>query len=144
MFVWRKMSKYDVTRADVAKTVKYIVYFQSQTYVIWNLTFGRTRKFIPPPWYGGGGDRTPPRSFWYVAVFRNDFTFSGKPLIFLTRWSIFYGWWRCWKPVTSTTMVSNLAAILILPRIRNQAKPARNRNFLALHEKWHINKHLLF
>ena len=46
------MSKYDVTRADVAKTVKYIVYFQSQTYVIWNLTFGRTRKFIPPPWYG--------------------------------------------------------------------------------------------
>ena len=56
------------------------------------LTLGRTRKFIPLPWYKGGGgggrgvDGTPPRSFWYVAVFRNDFTFSGKPFIFLKRW----------------------------------------------------------
>ena len=25
------------------------------------------------------------RNFLYVAVFRNDFTFGGKPLIFLTR-----------------------------------------------------------
>ena len=71
------------------------------------LTLGRTCKFIPPPWYkrgaggGGGGGWNPPRSFWYVAVFRNDFTLSGKPLIFLARWGIFYGWWRCWGPVTS-------------------------------------------
>ena len=49
-------------------------------------------------------DGTPPRSFWYVAVFRNDFAFSGKPMIFSTRWSIIYGWWRCWRPVTSPTM----------------------------------------
>ena len=49
-------------------------------------------------------DGTPPRSFWYVAVFRNDFAFSGKPIIFSTRWSIIYGWWRCWRPVTSPTM----------------------------------------
>ena len=38
---------------------------------------------------GGGGflvvDGTPARSFCHVAVFRNDFTLSGKPLIFLTR-----------------------------------------------------------
>ena len=44
------------------------------------LTLGRTRKFIPPPWYGGGGgwavDGNPPRSFWYVSVFWNDFTFD--------------------------------------------------------------------
>ena len=37
------------------------------------LTLGRTSKFIPPPWYKGGGggkvDRTPPRSFGYIAVF---------------------------------------------------------------------------
>ena len=37
------------------------------------LTLGRTRKFIPPPWYkgsgGGGVDGTPARSFWYVVVF---------------------------------------------------------------------------
>ena len=28
-----------------------------------SLTLGRTRKFIPPPWYKGGRDGTPPRSF---------------------------------------------------------------------------------
>ena len=33
--------------------------------------------------------------FWYVAVFQNDFAFSGKPLIFSTRWAITYEWWRC-------------------------------------------------
>ena len=46
-------------------------------------------------------DGTPPLRFWYVAVYRNDFTFSWKPLILLTRWGLFYGWWRCWRPVTS-------------------------------------------
>ena len=58
-------------------------------------TLGRTRKFIPPPWYkgaeGGGGNWwNPSPEFWYVAVFQNDFTFSGKPLIFSKRWGIFY------------------------------------------------------
>ena len=56
----------------------------------------------------GGVDGTPPRSFWYVAVFWNAFTFSGKPLIFLTRLGIFKGWWLCWRPVTSPTMVAIL------------------------------------
>ena len=34
----------------------------------------------PPPWYkeGGGGEGTPPQSFWYVAVFRNDLAFRGS------------------------------------------------------------------
>ena len=85
----------------------------TRNFILVNLTLGRTRKFIPPPWYKGGGgvvDETPPQS--YVAVFRNDFTFSGKPLIFSTRWGIFYGWWRCWRTVTSLTMVAILAAIL--------------------------------
>ena len=46
------------------------------------LTLERTRKVIAPPWYKGGlADETPPLSFWYVAVFRNDFAFSEKPLI---------------------------------------------------------------
>ena len=60
---------------------------------------------------GGGGrgmDGTLPPSFRYVAVFWNDFTFSGKPLIFLTSWDIFYGWSRCGRPVTSPTMVAIL------------------------------------
>ena len=34
-------------------------------------------------WGGGGVDGTPPQC--YVAVFQDDFTFSGKPLILLTR-----------------------------------------------------------
>ena len=56
-----------------------------------SLTLGRTRKSYPLPWHKGAGrvDGTPPRSFWYIAVFRNDFAFSGKPLIFLTSWGIF-------------------------------------------------------
>ena len=65
---------------------------------------------IPPPWYKGGGgvDGAPPERFWYVAVFWSDFAFSGKRLICSTTWGIFYGWWRCWRPVTSPTMVANL------------------------------------
>ena len=59
------------------------------------LTLKCRRKLTPPR---RGGDLTPPRSFWYVAVLQNDFTFSGKPLIFLTRWGIFYRWWHCWRP----------------------------------------------
>ena len=61
---------------------------------------------------GGEGIGTPHQSFWNVAVFRNDFAFSGKPLIFSTRWGIFYGRWRYWRPFTSPTMVATLAAIL--------------------------------
>ena len=97
------------------------------------LILGRTRKFIHPPWYklGGGVDWTPPKSFWCVAVFRNNFAFSGKPLIFWTRWGIFYGLWGCWRPVT-----------WILSRIRNQVKIAINGNFFAWHVKKNINKHL--
>ena len=53
------------------------------------LTLGRTHKFILLLWLGRGGERgvdgTPLQSNRYVAVFRNDFAFSEKPLIFLTR-----------------------------------------------------------
>ena len=53
------------------------------------LTLGRTSKSIPSSWYGGGGGMEPPRSFRYVAAFWNDFTISGKPLIFLTKLKTF-------------------------------------------------------
>ena len=76
-------------------------------------------------------DGTAPRSFCHVTVFRNDFTFSGRPLIFLTRSGIFYGWCRCWWPVTSPTTVAILAAIFDFARIRDQVKTARNSNFLC-------------
>ena len=61
-----------------------ISFYYQLTYYF--LTLGRTRQFIPPPWYKREGvDGTPPRSFRYFAVFRNDLISSGKPLIFLTR-----------------------------------------------------------
>ena len=72
---------------------------------------------------GGGRDLTPPQSFWYVAVLRNDFTLSGKPLIFLTRCGIFYGWWHCWRPVTLPTMVDILAASLLKEVEKNVFSP---------------------
>ena len=96
------------------------------------LILGRTRKFIQPPWHKGGGgmDGIPLPSFWYVAVFRNNFTFSGKPLIFLTRLQVYFvgggaagGLWRHqqWSPSWLPSW--------ILPRIRNQVKTAGNSNF---------------
>ena len=71
-----------------------------------------SRKIIPPPWYGGGEWMESLSGVLDVSVFWNDLTFSGKPLIFLTKRGIFYGWWRCWRPVTSPTMVTIVAAIL--------------------------------
>ena len=49
-----------------------------------------TQIHTPTVVQGEGVDGTPPESFWYVAVFRNDFAFSGKLLIFSTRWSIIF------------------------------------------------------
>ena len=60
---------------------------------------------------GGWGWWNPSPEFLICCSILNNFTFSGKPLMFLTRWGIFYGWWRCWRPVTSPTMVAILAAI---------------------------------
>ena len=70
-----------------------------------------TQNHTTPPWYKRTVDGSPPQSFWYVAVFPSDFAFTEKPLIFLTRWGIFYEWWRCWRPITSPTMVAIFAAI---------------------------------
>ena len=55
----------------------------------------------------------PPQSFWYVAVFRNDFTLNGKPLIFLTRWGIFYGRWRLLETCDVTNMMIVLLATIL-------------------------------
>ena len=96
------------------------------------LILGRTRKFIQPPWHKGGGgmDGIPLPSFWYVAVFGNNFTFNGKPSIFLTRLQVYFvgggaagGLWRHqqWSPSWLPSW--------ILPRIRNQVKIAGNSNF---------------
>ena len=50
----------------------------------------------------------PPLGILYVVIFPNDFAFSGKTLIFSTRWGIFYGWWRSWRSMKSPNMVTIL------------------------------------
>ena len=92
----------------------------------------------PPPPYtptvvqgGGGVDGAPPWRFWYVAVFRNHFTFSRKPLIFLTRWDIFYGWWCSFKSINVVTFLSrvirNLGHGLLVLSIQFQTTGPLNR-----------------
>ena len=90
--------------------VKLILKFKSIPFD-YLLTPGRTGKFIPPPWYKGGVDgASPPLGIRYVAIFRNNFALNGKPWIFFL--GIFYGWWRCWRSLTSPNMVAILATIL--------------------------------
>ena len=56
--------------------------------VTYDLTLGRIRKFILLHWVhvevGVGGVDGAPQICLYVAIFRNDFTFSERPLFFLT------------------------------------------------------------
>ena len=80
----------------------------------------------------------PPLSFLHVAIFWNDFAFSGKLLIFSTRWGIFYVWWHCLRSVTSP----NVVAIFDLSRNNNQVKTVRINNFSRF--TWKItHKYLL-
>ena len=60
--------------------------------IIGILSLGRTQIYTPTVVQGGWGvNGTPPRCFWYIAVIWNDFTFGGKPLIFLTNEVYFRG-----------------------------------------------------
>ena len=77
------------------------------------LTLGRTRKFIPPPWYKGDG--------WKIGFDMLQYFETVLPAVGRGK---SYGWWRCWGPVTSPTMVTILAAILV--------KTARNSDFFVI------------
>ena len=77
---------------------------------------------------GWGGWTSPPRVFDML----HDFTFSGRPLMFSTRWGIFYGWWRCWGACDVTKKWS---PSWIVPGIRNQVQNARNGDFFVLEKK---------
>ena len=76
------------------------------------------------PWY----------SFWYVAIFRNDFTFCGKPLIFSTRWGIFYGWWHCWGACEVTNNGRHLG---FYQELETRCKPREEMICCAWHGKLH-------
>ena len=52
----------------------------------------------------------------------------GKPSTFSTTRSIFYAWWRCWRPVTSP----NIVAILYFFKNWKSGKNSTINNFLRL------------
>ena len=95
------------------------------------LTLGRIRKIIPPPWYKGKGGLMdpPPWVFEILQHFETIFAFSGKLLIFSTRWDICYWRCRCCRPVTSP---KSWLLSWICSRIRNQVKTMKINHFLRL------------
>ena len=61
---------------------------------------------------GGGVDGTSTLLGFLICCnfLKNNFALSGKPWIFF--FGIFYGWWCCWRSLTSPNMVAILATIL--------------------------------
>ena len=74
------------------------------------LTLRRTSKFIPPPWYKGGGWMEPHHGVFDMLKYFETIL----PLVesVWSSWQAKVYWWCCWRPVTSPTMVAILAAIL--------------------------------
>ena len=71
-----KKRKYTRKNKKYAQLFCLITLFNPRTY---------TQIHTPTVVQGGGWMEPSPRSFQYVVVFRNDFTFSGNTLIFLKR-----------------------------------------------------------
>ena len=127
------------TRNSIIQRLYFVFWLQKQMCIIWKITFVvcinprsdvHTNSY-PHRGTRGRGGWNPSQSFLKVEVFQNNIALSRKPLIFLTRWGMFYGWSRCWRPVTSPTMV----AILDFIRNRNPVKTARTVIFCL---KWKI------
>ena len=75
------------------------------------LTLGRTWKFIPPPWYKGGG-WTPPRVFDMLQYFETILPSEESLWSSLQDEVYFMGGGTAGGPVTSSTMVAMLGDIL--------------------------------
>ena len=75
------------------------------------LTLGRTRKFIPQRGIRGRGGWNPSSEFLIMIIcsISKRFCLQWKAfdLLYKMRF-IFNGWWRCWRPMTSPTMVAIL------------------------------------
>ena len=94
------------------------------------LTLGRTRKFIPPPWYkgGGGGGWNPSPEFSIFCSNLKRFYLQGKVFDLLNKTRYILGV----VALLETSDVTNNGRYLgFLPRIRNQLKTARKDNFLC-------------
>ena len=139
-------------------------FFSIFNYRIIALTLRRACKFIPPPWWGWWN---PSPEFLDILQYCEAILLSvenlrsplqdeiyfigggaaGKPLIFLTRRGIFYGRWRCWRPVASPTMVPSWPPSWILSRIKNHVKIVRNSSFGGLcmeNNSWISKLHYLY
>ena len=85
---------------------------------------------------GGGGGWIEPLPGVLDMLQYFETILPGKPLIFVTRWGIFYEWWCCWRPVTSPNVIAILATNFDL---KKNWKSSLNREkwwyFCALHEK---------
>ena len=89
-------------------------------------------KFLPPTVVQGGrGWWNPFPKFLICCSILKPFAFSGKPVI-STRWAIFYGWWHCWRPVTSQKWLPSRSPSWILSSIRNQVKTSFHWQALLL------------
>ena len=83
----------------------------------------------------GGVGRTPPRSFWYVAVFWNEFTLSGKPLLNKMR---YISWVMALLEACEVT--NNGCHLGFYQELEIRIKLQEMVIFCALHGRWHINK----
>ena len=112
------------------------------------LTFRmHTQNHTPNVVQGGGWRMEPLPGVLICSGISKRFQLSGKPLIFLTRWGIFYGRWRCWRPVASPTMVPSWPPSWILSRIKNHVKIVRNSSFGGLcmeNNTWISKLHYLY
>ena len=83
-------------------------YFANFPFYFSNLTLGRARKFIPPPWYkGGGGGWNPPKVFDILQYFETILP-SVESLWSSLKEVYFMGGGAAGGPVTSPTMVAIL------------------------------------
>ena len=107
-------------------------------------TLGRTRKFISPPWYkgrGGGNKWNPSPEFLMCYSISKRFYLQWKALDLFNKMVYILWLVELLEACDVTNNGRHLSPSWILPRIRNQVKTASKGNFLALHEKQHINKH---
>ena len=116
--------------------MKYNYYYCKFTTWSTSWTLGRTCKFIPPPWFQGGGRGVDGTCPWFLICFSISKRFYLQYLWSSLKDEVHFigggdagGLWhhQQWSPSWPPSW--------ILPRIRNQVKTARNGDFFVLEMK---------
>ena len=82
-------------------------------WLIVQILYINPRTYTPihtPQWYKGG-EWTPSLEFLICCSISKRFYHQWKAFNLLYKMRYILGWWRCWGPVTSPTIVAILAAI---------------------------------